>query len=173
MGRAWILLLAGALLLAAGCATPTGTEKAPVRVNMVSPHYPPAVAGTPGWEYHQTLQADLNGDGQKERVSVITNAVWVPERKEFGWDDGHPWHVYVEAADGSRTYLFSNWVQLGKLDVIFDPESRNLFIVSLRGGGMVVYRATYHRPGEADLYQVFEIPLGEPATWADPQRFAP
>ena len=91
-------------------------------VDLINPNYPPAVGGEPGWEYHQTLTADLDGDGVDERVSVTTNAFWMPDEKEFGWDDGHPWHVYVEEPDGTRTYLFSNWVQLGRLDVILDRE---------------------------------------------------
>ena len=24
--------------------------------------------------------------------------------EEFAWDDGHPWHIYVEEADGVRHY---------------------------------------------------------------------
>lgn len=141
-------------------------------VNLISPHYPPAVGGEPGWEYHQTLSADLDADGEKERVSITTNAEWMAERKEFAWDDGHPWHVYVEEADGRRTYLFSNWVQLGRLDVILDREGPGLFIVSSRGGSLVVYRATYRGPGQMTTVDAFSIPLSDSATWADPMMFA-
>lgn len=140
-------------------------------VDLISPHYLPAVGGTPGWEYHQTLSADLDSDGVAERVSVTTNAVWMPEQKEFGWDDGHPWHVYVEEPDGSRTYLFSNWVQMGRLEVILDREGPGLFIVSSRGGGLVVYRGTYGGPGQMKTVEAFSIPLSESATWADPAMF--
>jgi len=140
-------------------------------VDLISPHYPPAVGGEPGWEYHQTLTADLDNDGVDELVSVTTNAFWMEDEKEFAWDDGHPWHVYVEEPDGTRTYLFSNWVQLGKLDVILDREGPGLFIVYRRGGGMIVYRATYQGPGEFRTVQSFEIPLSYAASWADPHLF--
>ena len=136
-------------------------------VNLINPNYPPAVAGAPGWEYHQTLSADLDGDGEKERVSVTTNAAWMPDLKEFAWDDGHPWHVYVEEADGGRTYLFSNWVQLGRLDVILDRDGPGLFLLSARGGGLEIYRATYKGPGQVTTAEAFSIPLSVSATWAD------
>lgn len=141
-------------------------------VNLINPIFPPAVGGTPGWEYHQTLSADLDGDGQQERVSVTTNAFWMADEKAFAWDDGHPWHVYVEESDGSRTYLFSNWVQLGRLEVILDREGPGLFIVYTRGGELVIYRATYRGPGQATTVDAFSIPLSDYATWADPLMFA-
>lgn len=141
-------------------------------VTLVNPNYPPAVGGTPGWKYHLMLAADLNSDGQQERVSVTTNAEWIPEKKEFGWDDGHPWHVYVEETDGRRTYLFSDWVQMGRLEVILDRDGPGLYIVSSRGGSLTVYRATYRGPGQVTTVEAFDIPLSESATWADPLLFS-
>lgn len=94
------------------------------------------------------------------------------EQKEFAWDDGHPWHVYVEETDGSRTYLFSNWVQMGRLDVILDRESPGLFIVASRCGSLVVYRAIYRGPGQVEAVLIFDIPLSAFATWADPLMFS-
>lgn len=140
-------------------------------VDLVNPNFPPAVGGEPGWEYHQTLTADLDGDGQEEQVSVTTNAFWMPDRREFAWDDGHPWHVYVDEPDGSRTYLFSEWVQLGRLELILDREGPGLFIVYERGGGLVVYRAAYQGPGQFRTVLAFHIPLSDYATWADPDMF--
>lgn len=140
-------------------------------VNLINPAYPPAVGGEPGWEYHQVLTADLDNDGVEERASVTTNAFWLPDEKEFAWDDGHPWHVYVEEPDGTRTYLFSNWVQMGQLDVILDREGPGLFIVYRRGGGLIIYRATYQGPGQFRTTLAFEIPLSDYATWADPDMF--
>jgi len=138
-------------------------------VNLVSPHYPPAAAGDPGWDYHKTLTADVDGDGVAEKVHVVTNAFWMPEQQEFGWDDGHPWHVYVDEPDGDRTYVFSNWVQMGVLDVILDAESPGLYIVSSRGGGLTIYRVSYRGPGETEAVLAFQIPLSDYATLVDPQ----
>jgi hypothetical protein len=174
--RSFLMALAVVTVWAiVGCAAPASPApetKGPEVVNLINPNYPPGVAGEPGWEYHKTLSADLDGDGQTERVSVTNNAEWLPEQKEFAWDDGHAWHVYVEEADGSRTYLFSNWVQLGQLDVILDQQGPGLFIVSSRGGGLIVYRATYKGPGQGETVLALEIPLSDFATWADPMMFA-
>lgn len=136
-------------------------------VNLINPNYPPAVAGEEGWEYHKVLVADLDADGEKETVSVTTNALWIQEAREFGWDDGHPWHVYVEEADGTRTYLFSDWVQMGRLDVILDAEHSGLYIVSSRAGGLDVYHAIYSAPDQVETVLAFQIPLSDYAVWAD------
>lgn len=140
-------------------------------VNLINPNYPPAAAGEPGWVYHKSLSADLDGDGKLEQISVTTNAAWLPDQKEFGWDDGHPWHVYVEEENGSRTYLFSDWVQMGRLDLILDRDGPGLFILSSRGGGLIVYRVTYSSSGETQARRVFAIPLSDFASWADPTLF--
>ncbi|WP_273379764.1 FtsB family cell division protein [Symbiobacterium thermophilum] len=140
-------------------------------VNLINPRFSAAVGGEPGWEYHQVLSADLDNDGVEERVSVTTNAFWMEDRKEFGWDDGHPWHVYVEEPDGTRTYLFSDWVQLGKLDVILDREGPGVFIVYRRDGGMIIYRATYQGPGQFRTVRSYQVPLSYSATWANPDMF--
>jgi len=60
---------------------------------------------------------------------------------------------------------------MGQLEVILDREGPGLFIVSLRGGSLGVFRATYEGPGEAEVALVFYIPLSHFATWADPLMF--
>ena len=47
---------------------------APPIVQLIDSAIPPAVAGEAGWDYHQSVEADLTDDGQPERV-VLTARV--------------------------------------------------------------------------------------------------
>jgi len=179
--RGFVLLLG--LLLLVGCNQPAATTPAPgpvpepvptpapapapaaQAVNLIDPNYPPAVAGAPGWEYHKSLSADLDGDGTAEKVSITNNAYWDAQRQEFGWDDGHSWHVYVQEPDGAKTYVFSGWVQLGQLDVILDEAKPGFYIVNSRPGSLGVYRVTYSGPARAEAVQLLNIPLSQSATF--------
>ncbi len=135
-------------------------EAAAVEVDLselINPRYPPAVGGTEGWRYHQITSADLDGDGMEETVSVTTSAVWMEERKEYGWDDGHPWHVYVEEPDGTRTYVFSNWVQLGKLEVLVTTGDPYLVILVNGGSGLSAYRIAYEGPQQVRVERLMSL----------------
>lgn len=89
-----------------------GGETAP-SPPLIDPTIPPAIAGEGGWNYHQSASADLDGDGSPERV-VLTARVEM-YRGRPAWDDGQPWQVYVETAQGTRTYLYAQRLQLGTL----------------------------------------------------------
>jgi hypothetical protein len=81
-----------------------------------------AVAGQGGWNYQQTASADLDGDGQIEKV-VLTARVELLHGRP-AWDDGQPWQAYIEEPDGTRTYVFARFVQLGTLALrLSAPES--------------------------------------------------
>jgi len=73
----------------------------------------PAVAGQDGWNYQLSSQADLNGDGQPERVVLTARVEMIRGRP--AWDDGQPWQVYIEAPDRRRTYVYAQRLQLGSL----------------------------------------------------------
>lgn len=73
----------------------------------------PAVAGEDGWNYAIASEADLTGDGVAERA-VLTARVEM-YRGRPAWDDGQPWQVYVEFADGTRRHLYAQRLQLGTL----------------------------------------------------------
>ena len=90
--------------------TPAGMTDAPAP-QLVDTAIAPAVAGEDGWNYAQEVEADLDSDGQAERL-VLTARVEL-YRGRPAWDDGQPWQVYVEEGDGRRTYLYSRFVQLG------------------------------------------------------------
>jgi hypothetical protein len=118
-------------------------------VDLRNPNHPPAVAGDEGYGYHQVGNHDLDGDEVTETVHVIAKAI--KDGSEYSWDDGSPWHVYVEEPTGERTYLYSDFVQLGILQVAFvwrEGRGANVLIQSETGSGYGLSCAEYHGPGE-------------------------
>lgn len=117
----------GALLACAGACSwdvpPVEAEGGRVEADVPPPPPPavplidstiqPAVAGEAGWNYHQGVEVDLDGDGRPERVVLTARVALVRGRP--AWDDGQPWQVYVEAPDRGRTYLYAQRLQLGTL----------------------------------------------------------
>ncbi|HJR36335.1 MAG TPA: hypothetical protein VJ817_15365, partial [Gemmatimonadales bacterium] len=107
---------AGMILMVGACAVdsrpPQSADSVPAAdadsapaVQLVDSAIPPAVAGAEGWNYQQSARADLDGDGRAERV-VMTAKVEL-YRGRPAWDDGQPWQVYIEAAEGGRTYVYA------------------------------------------------------------------
>ena len=43
-------------------------------------------------------------------------------RGQPAWDDGQPWQVYVEHADGRRDYVYAQRLQLGTLSLRMSQE---------------------------------------------------
>jgi hypothetical protein len=116
-------------------------------VDLTDPKYPAAVAGDDRYEYHKSGERDLDGDGVAETVHVIAQAV--KDESGYQWDDGEPWHVYVEEPSGERTYLYSGWVQLGTLEVGFiwnDDNVTDLLLTYQGGSAFNVYCAEYRGP---------------------------
>jgi hypothetical protein len=114
-----------------------------------------AVAGDPGYAYHKHGKYDLDGDGVEETVHVIAKAV--KDGSEYSWDDGSPWHVYVEEPNGERTYLYSGWVHLGILDVDFarrESRGANVMIHYEAGEEYNLYCADYLGPGQTHATDV-------------------
>lgn len=141
-------------------------------VNLINDHYPPAVAGSDGWQYVKMSEADIDGDGVEEKLYVTTSAFWTPGG--WGWDDGHPWHVYVEESDGTRTYLFSNWVQLGQLRVMLSSEPgdkgpKDVLIEQVGGHGLILYRASYQGPGKHAAEHLVSLPIAGFTGYTDPR----
>lgn len=124
---------------------PVGTEAS---LDLIDPAYPQPLQG----DYRLTAVADVDGDGQEEQVVVLAAVDRVREDPdaspvdEFAWDDGQPWQVYVEEPDGSRTYLFSRFVQLGAVDALVDPDNRRIWIVVKTGVGIDVYEVIHEDP---------------------------
>jgi hypothetical protein len=103
----------------------------------------PAVAGEAGWNFQQSAQADLDGDGQPERI-VLTARVEM-YRGRPAWDDGQPWQVYIEAPDGTRTYVYAQRLQLGTLTMRLGQGE---------GGAPASVILLVHLPDKMSLYEV-------------------
>lgn len=99
----------------AGSRLADSTTGVPLAVSLIDSTIPPAVAGEGGWNYQQAATADLDGDGAPERV-VLTARVEM-YRGRPAWDDGQPWQVYIEEADGRRTHVYARRLQLGTLSL--------------------------------------------------------
>lgn len=72
-----------------------------------------ATDGVDGWSEIDAKRVDLDADGTGERVVVIARVELIRGRP--AWDDGHPWQVVVERADGQRDLVYARYVQLGTL----------------------------------------------------------
>src|SRR5690554_5111771 len=125
------ILIAGLAAILSGCASNDKALDTAKEVSLIDPDIPPAVAGEDGWGYQQSAEADLDRDGVSERIVLTARAEMVRGRP--AWDDGQPWQVYVEAADGTRRYVYAQRLQLGALtmrlalDEAGDPASIVLF----------------------------------------------
>ena len=146
-------------------AEPDGATPAAL-VDSTIPH---AVAGADGWMYSQSFEADLDGDGQTERV-VLTARAEVMRGRPL-WDDGQPWQAYVEEADGTRTYLYSRFVQLGsvtmRLGVPEGERGPSVVLLEHLPDRMALYEAEYRGAGDASVVARFERsldPRGEGTT---------
>lgn len=80
-------------------------------------------------------------------MRVTARADW--NGQSFDFDDGQPWQVYVEEADGKRTYLYSRWVQIGTLEVGIseDKGKPSVVILERQGFSFSLYRIHYGGPG--------------------------
>jgi hypothetical protein len=112
---------AAALVVLAACGEPAGGvaggaavgELGGEPVELVNRRLPDAVAGQPEWAHQQTVEVDLDGDGTPDRAVLTANVTMF--RGRLDWQDSQQWQVYVEEADGTRTYVYKQVLQLGTL----------------------------------------------------------
>lgn len=171
----------GAIVLSCACGADgpaPGTEDDVAGADTIAPKPPPvqlvdstispAVAGEEGWDYQQSVDVDLTGDGQLEHV-VLTARVEL-YRGRPAWDDGQPWQVYVEDGSGIRTYLYAQRLQLGTLTMrVTRGEVDPPVVVLLEHlpDRMRVVEASYMGPGLVSMavrYQGELDPRGETAS---------
>lgn len=140
----------------------------PPSVQPIDSTIAPAVAGEGGWDYQQSTEVDLTGDGRPERIVLTARVEMVRGRP--AWDDGQPWQVYVESQDGTRTYVYAQRLQLGTLTMrVSRGEERPSTIVLLEHlpDRLRVLEATYGGPGLVSVaveYQSDLDPRGETAS---------
>ncbi len=174
-------ILAVAILGACGPEAPPPEPAAPAppavdspmpAVQLIDSTIPPAIAGADGWNFQQSAEADLDGDGAPERV-VLTARVEM-YRGRPAWDDGQPWQVYVESAQGVRTYLYGQRLQLGSLTMrIAHPEPgqrASIVLLEHLPDRLRVIEASYPAVGDALSTTVrFERTLDPRGDLASPQ----
>lgn len=139
--------------------------------DLVEPAMPLAVAGEDGWGYRQAADADLDGDGVAERVILTARVEMIRGRP--AWDDGQPWQVYIEAADGRRTHVYARRLQLGTLTmrVTLAEAGRPATVVLLEHlpDQLSLYEITYTGPGAATASVRFQRGLDPRGEIASPR----
>ncbi|HET9530538.1 MAG TPA: hypothetical protein VFQ92_09315 [Blastocatellia bacterium] len=78
------------------------------------------------------------------------------------WDDAQIWQVYIEEPDGRRTYVFSRWVQLGRVEAIVTDAERNLM-----PNTFAVYEVRYRRPSHVQVVELLKRHTNPRAGFAD------
>ena len=178
------LLVAVAFAGMAGCEsgrTPASDDAAvdsSSEAGAISPHaklvdsaITPAVAGSDGWMYTQSVGADLDADGVAERV-VLTARAEVMNGRPL-WDDGQPWQVYVEEPDGERSYLYARYVQLGmvtmRIGLAEGGDPATVVLLEHLPDRLALYEIVYRGPGQAETVQHFERSLDPTGEVASPR----
>jgi len=140
-------------------------------VQLIDSTIPPAVAGEGGWDYQQSTHADLTGDAQLERV-VLTARVELYHGRP-AWDDGQPWQVYVEAQDGTRTYVYAQRLQLGTLVMRVSRseagQPASIVLLEHLPDRLSVYEVSYLGPGRISAAVRFQRDLDPYGELAGPQ----
>jgi hypothetical protein len=113
-------ILAAMAVALAACGDGEGSRDAATspapshpEVDLVSPRHDDAVLGQAGWNHGQSATGDFDGDGTAERAVIVANAD--SYRGRVLWNDGQVWQVYVEEPDGTRTYVYKQFLQLGSV----------------------------------------------------------
>lgn len=181
----WVQL-AGIGLLLSACAAdvvPAADEDAVVAPPPEQPTAAPpidsaitlAVAGIDGWNYHQAATTDLDGDGVEEMVVLMARVDVVRGRP--AWDDGQAWQVYVESAEGHRTYLYAQRLQLGTLTMRIGTEPQGTVVLLEHLPDRIrLFDAIYRGPDAATVtvkYQRQLDPRGEISAPRYPAQSSP
>jgi len=117
-------------------------------------------AGTAGWEYQQSMTADLDNDGSTETIFILARVLKDPlDPNEYQWDDGQPWQVYIQDG-GDITRVYARFVQIGRLNVfVTDQEPPRLVIAEREGAGYSLYAVRYKGPGRTHTTKLAGFPV--------------
>lgn len=153
-------------------APPSATPAADVTISrstVIDSLITPAVAGEDGWNYRQGAVADLDGDGASERVVLTARVELVRGRP--AWDDGQPWQVYIESADGRRSYVYAQRLQLGTLSMRVSlgeaDRPATVVLVEHLPDRLSLYEVSYAGPDRVSVAMRFQRmldPRGETST---------
>jgi hypothetical protein len=157
---------------AAPAAAPAAArESADSAIALIESRVPRAAAGDSGWQYQQRASADFDGDGRAETAVLIAD-VMLDARGRPGWEDGHRWQVYVEEADGARTYAYARFLPMGKLTAeLTRPDSGppTILLLEQTPHALGVYEIRYAAPTRISVVRHVERAV-HPGTFAGSPR---
>lgn len=156
-------------LLITSCSVVNTDPSGGRSLNLVDETIATAVAGEAGWNYQRSGRADLDTDGTVERVVLASEVVLARGRP--AWDDGHHWQVYVESADGERTQLYAQRLQLGMLTLRLTGEvgGPKILLIEHLPDSIKVYEIVYNGPGDTSQRVLLHRQLDPRGDLASPQ----
>ena len=132
-------------------------EKQPI--NLVDPKQEAAFEASGRWEYQELTSADLDGDGSEEKLVLVAD-VPLNSDGQPSWDDGQPWEVRIEEANGNQTRVYAQYVQLGHVwaGVVREEESppKMLLIEETDLPRIRVFQVRYLGPGQVDVCELLD-----------------
>lgn len=130
-------------------------------IGLIDPEIPLAIAGQAGWEYQRDAMADFDGDGVKERATLIAK-VQLSNGQPL-WDDNQPWQLYIEEHDGTRTYMYTRNVQLGHIEVQLTQatsgQKSTILLIENTPDLFSVYEFEYNGPNQFQTDQLLRREL--------------
>lgn len=146
------ILLPILLLAACGTASPRAEARNPLEAPPVDSARVGSASQVAGWVYRRELSADLDGDGQPERVVLAADVEVRPDGTPL-WEDGHRWALFAQSPRGERTLLYSAFVPNGFAEAALqaaDAQGRRRVLVQERTPQQVrTLEVEYRAPGDA------------------------
>lgn len=148
----------------------TGDTLAQIATTLIDTSLTLTPAGSDGWNFQQSASGDLDGNGTMERV-VLTARVEMM-RGRPAWDDGQPWQVYVESADGKRTHMYARYLQLGTLTLRLSEsdsvKGSRIVVLEQLPDRLAIYEGEYQGVGRLRATTAYERMLDPRGDVASP-----
>lgn len=137
-------------------AMPTSDIAAPAAISLIDPQQPLTSADDPQWQFQRTATADFDGDGVEERAVLIARIELVDGQP--AWDDGQPWQMYIEEPDGTRTYVYARFLQLGSLEALLtgtiEAQVPGITLLERTPFSFAVYDVRYRGPQQVEVIEL-------------------
>ncbi|HEV3050258.1 MAG TPA: hypothetical protein VGX50_08130 [Longimicrobium sp.] len=145
----WMMMITAA---ACGRADSPRSERNPLEAPPVDSARIGSIDQIAAWAYRREASADLDGDGQPERLVLAADAEVRPDGTPL-WEDGHRWALFAESAAGQRTLLYGAFVPNGFAEAAVlaaDAQGRRRVLVQERTPQQVrALDIEYRGPGDA------------------------
>lgn len=130
---------------------PAAAERNPLEAPPVDSARVGDVRQAAGWAYRRELSADLDGDGQAERLVLASDVEVRPDGTPL-WEDGHRWMLFAETPAGERTILYSAFVPNGFAEAAVlqpDGQRRRVLVQERTPQHLRSLEVEYRGPGSA------------------------